>query len=1157
MGIKERITTRLNGERDDKSQKLWEVCQSVVSNVIQHNKLIISQMSNYDIHDQEHSEKVLEIIEQILGDKLSQLSFYELVLIYMAAYLHDSAMAMPSWEYNLLRAVEGTEECYDNTLPFHICNDFKPVHKFAEALQIVRDHQTQLFDFQTAKDYVCVRNSEEEIVDSLAELMCQYEEFRNGYIDNLKAARTSVAEYINMSQMIRTEFIRQTHHLRGVYNVRALQKKISSAVGERYSNYFVEDLAAVCRCHGENLESVFDLPVQRIDWRNETSNIQFVAMMLRLGDVIHFDSGRAPLSLFAEKQITDAVSFKHWNAKFQELEFGFYKEKDTVKLKFMAYCKEPEIYYFIQDYLDWVDNEIDNYYVLKNRWETAKISNFENYNLSLGTKVDRSEIQYDKTNFIPNKDMKFVLNQAKILELLMGVQLYKDEFLCLRELYQNALDASKCMQAYNRKYGKRENLYIEFGVGEEVIQGRKQKYIYCLDHGTGMDEYIINNYLLHIGNSYYKSRDFAKKNTDWSYDVKPTSQFGVGILSCYMLADKIGITTTYYDGNGETLSFILEGTSEHFYYVNPKRIEKERIDGHGTLVKLYLKPRYEEHINGKYLEKLPLALMSSESEMKERVCEPSILDGNLFYIISKHIGINYPEIPIVIRDDQNVVRENYYSNKIFDQRDYSAITNEDMEALWSEYHYLDGSPNPYKEIVAKREEIIDYPIRVAGENLRIYSHIALPKKGIGEYNAKLFDYCYFLGKRESHIFVDGVLVGDTIKFSDEMDEILGHDIIRNSILNYFGSNRPVLSVDRNSCVRMPEMKEELQFLRDEFVKELKNIVIHHITEEGMEAGDPESSMVVDIAVRKFPSLSGKLLKLLVTPDFMDLQFDHVFMQKNQYSLSDVFKKDEMILHDVEFISYQEASRQVLLGRIMNAEQLCVNDSEIQIKGGEYKEFPFAKRVYDYEHVSLSSIVVKADEWTGIYQDYDLVNTIWPIVNTQLYNQIQEGFEVEKITFRCKTISDAGNGLQGIASLDPVLIHPFLGISSKSERGMRKKECYVGEFDTIQKSYWLFELTNWGELTKDTKVSPVLFAYIAPRKLNAAEQERLKEYEESDPQYVKGIKEGWSILFLGAISKYVICPGIIARNRIAEQVPESFHKEKPEIRYVFTDGSPVF
>ena len=31
-------------------------------------------------------------------------------MIYMSAYLHDSAMAMPDWEYNVLRTVEGTEQ---------------------------------------------------------------------------------------------------------------------------------------------------------------------------------------------------------------------------------------------------------------------------------------------------------------------------------------------------------------------------------------------------------------------------------------------------------------------------------------------------------------------------------------------------------------------------------------------------------------------------------------------------------------------------------------------------------------------------------------------------------------------------------------------------------------------------------------------------------------------------------------------------------------------------------------------------------------------------------------------------------------------------------------------------------------------------------------
>ena len=118
MTIQERIVELLEKKTDDKAQSLWRVCKEIVDNIIQHNKLIISQMSNYDIHDQEHSEKVLEIIENVIGKKIEELSFYELILIYMSAYLHDSAMAMPKWEYDLLKAVEGTEDYYDNTLEF-------------------------------------------------------------------------------------------------------------------------------------------------------------------------------------------------------------------------------------------------------------------------------------------------------------------------------------------------------------------------------------------------------------------------------------------------------------------------------------------------------------------------------------------------------------------------------------------------------------------------------------------------------------------------------------------------------------------------------------------------------------------------------------------------------------------------------------------------------------------------------------------------------------------------------------------------------------------------------------------------------------------------------------------------------------------------------
>lgn len=123
----------------------------------------------------------------------------------------------------------------------------------------------------------------------------------------------------------------------------------------------------------------------------------------------------------------------------------------------------------------WVDDEIYNYYILKQRQKN--VLNIEKYTLLLADKVDMRDIDYDKEIFIPQKEMRFSLNQSKILELLMGKQLYKDEFLCLRELYQNSLDATKCMMAYNKTNNSSESFKIEFGIGEEIVGGIRQWYI--------------------------------------------------------------------------------------------------------------------------------------------------------------------------------------------------------------------------------------------------------------------------------------------------------------------------------------------------------------------------------------------------------------------------------------------------------------------------------------------------------------------------------------------------------------------------------------------------------------------------------------------------------------------------------------------------------
>lgn len=1158
MGTKDYIENQLKSLEDEKAFKLWNICKEIVEAVIPHNKRIIAQMSNYDMHDETHSEKVLEIIENLLSDKIEQLTFYELVLIYMSAYLHDSAMAMPDWEYNVLRAVEGTEQLRDTTLRFFIGNDFKPVHKYSEALKLVTENKEKLFYYDTAKEYIFVQENEEKILDFLAKLICEYEEFRNGYVEDLKQFQNSAPEYFNMSKMIRSEYIRSTHHIRVVENINALKRHFCTALGDRYAQYFTEDLSKICQCHGEEFRELFDLALERKDWIGAFSNIQFVAMLLRLGDVIHFSADRAPLSLFAEKQITDETSFLHWKAKFQELTYEIYQQKNNICIKYMAYCKEPNIYYFIQDYLDWVDREIDNYYILRNRWDVACRKDLTAYIIPLEMTVNRQEIEYDEICFKPDNNLKFVINQAKILDLLTGIRLYKDKFLCLREVYQNALDASKCMLSYNKKRNIVEKLTIEFGIAKEQIHGIERKYIYCLDHGTGMNLDIIKNCFLHIGNSYYQSKEFARKNTDWAYGVKPISQFGIGILSGYMLADKIGISTVHYEEPNKYISFILEGVSEHFYYTKTSQLERELLGAHGTIIKLYLKPEFENTVNAKYFENMLLALMSNSDEIYQIVCDKDTLEGNLFYILSKQIGIATPNIEVYIKDENNICREIYQSITIFDIRNYNGISDSNSEALWRDYYHFEESP--YKEYNAKCDKIKDYLIKVADENLEIYSCLALPKKGIGNVDIELFDFCRFLGNRAVYTYVDGVIAGIGICEDSEVGSILGVDILRYSILNYYGANRPSLSVDRNSIVKWPSMTEELKRLQGQFIIEVERIVLEHLETELIVPEDMEVSMIFEILIRRFPSLSSDIIHLVKNTKYSKAKIDALSLGDKKISIQDLFNENLLSIFDTNFLEYQEITRQILIGRMINANKVSVEEDKVSVFGGVYSRLPYSNCVYNYEDLSLYSVIIKADKWNGKYAEYDLVNRLWPIVSPNLFQQVQYGDARYVITDRYKTIDYFNNGICGIATLDPVLIHPYYGISRKRKDAFRKVDCYIGEFENIQRNFYLGELIDFGNfLIEEEKISPVLFVFIAPRKLNAQEEIRLAELEiePENAQYVKGVREGWSILFLVAIEKYIIEPGIVSRKQIIQKIPASYKQIEPNIQYVFTDGSSVF
>lgn len=115
------------------------------------------------------------------------------------------------------------------------------------------------------------------------------------------------------------------------------------------------------------------------------------------------------------------------------------------------------------------------------------------------------------------------------------------------------------------------------------------------------------------------------------------------------------------------------------------------------------------------------------------------------------------------------------------------------------------------------------------------------------------------------------------------------------------------------------------------------------------------------------------------------------------------------------------------------------------------------------------MAICADEWKGRFREYDIVNKIWPVVNQDLYKCLNcEGLISER-TNRCKMIYDMDEIIE-IANLDPVLVHPVYGISSRGNRRFEDGESQVGEFYKNQRKYKLNEMTGYGRLTSEKKVS---------------------------------------------------------------------------------------
>ncbi|OLN30166.1 Molecular chaperone HSP90 family-like [Desulfovibrio sp. DV] len=500
----------------------------------QRTKTILRHMGEFTLHDGEHLFRVLNIMEKLLSVKnIEKLSTPDLMLLIIAAFFHDIGMS-PDEELVLAwKKIWDTDPCFKNEI--------------------------EELEFKNFKRFCLARP------DRLEEISTQFTKGNISLSETLKS-------------YIISDYIRINHNQR---SREIIKKDWNSKIKYRDLDLTVE-LAEICFSHADDALNIVNLDKQIMCGSGFVASPQLIAIILRLSDLLDFDLKRTPPILFSHLAVRHPVSIQEWN-KHRSIESWEINEK---LISFHAKCTHPAIEAAIYSFFDIIDNELSVCNNILGDLNEYNSKSGESLIFKMPYKVDRSKVQTKRDvsgkpiyNF---RETRFELSKKQVVDLLMGTKLYGEPSVALRELLQNSLDACLLRKSMEEAWGNSYTPIVEVKYynedGDFVLE--------VTDNGIGMDQHVIDCFYSKVGSSFYKSTDFYDLQAFTGSNFIPTSRFGIGILSCFMVADTILVDTRKLYGphkSSDPISLIIEGEDSIFWVKDGSR------ETPGTQTKLILR----------------------------------------------------------------------------------------------------------------------------------------------------------------------------------------------------------------------------------------------------------------------------------------------------------------------------------------------------------------------------------------------------------------------------------------------------------------------------------------------------------------------------------------------------------------------------------------
>lgn len=545
-------------------------------------------------HDESHAQTVLHNIEMVLGEqRIWELSASDCFVLLHTVYIHDIGMVITHEDRrNIVRNKEFIK------MVSSMEDETDPV--FQRAIKALQ---------KTEYDYSFEIDKEEQLKKLYDDKLEVY------YAVLHLISRFRRTEHGELSQERLTEWTQESEKLGSGFSMAGIPQRI----------FFW-----VAKCAGLHTDGCFahimELPQEDNGYASDYLHPRYIAVLLQLGDILDMDNDRFhPLTKESVNTMPE-LSERHYE-KHQSIR-KLYIKPDTISIE--ADCKSQEALRLVRKECDMLKDILKEagYY-----WSQI---------CPAGTSGSLPTIKSVKLRLegrpIPEElvTTQFKISQQKAFAILEGANVYKEQFVFLREFLQNAIDASKiqywqeCTRT-NGYYRKREELKnmppdaleeilsmdtfpIEvemeivkqdetenmLPIDTEDIRDLKEKKpeswtygvkVRIKDFGTGIDKDSIQR-IASVGDSRRKDRGIIEEMPEW---LKPTAEFGIGLQSAFILTNIFKCRT--YTRSNEKYEITFTTVKSNYYegYINVQPVERfgSKDDAYGTCFEVFV-PYYKK-----------------------------------------------------------------------------------------------------------------------------------------------------------------------------------------------------------------------------------------------------------------------------------------------------------------------------------------------------------------------------------------------------------------------------------------------------------------------------------------------------------------------------------------------------------------------------------